>query len=182
MMHHAAYRQADGHQPRMSKVSIAMSQDMGRSTTRLAKEVRHELLLLPYYGVFDWLEFEVRPDGNVTLSGQVVRPTTKSSAENVVKDIEGVTGVNNEIQVLSLSPNDDRLRTALYRSIYSGPLFRYAVGSLNTIHIIVNNGRATLKGWVSSEGDKTIAYVRARGVSGLFEVKNELRVEGSEPR
>ena len=81
-----------------------------------------------------------------------------------------------------MSPNDDRLRRALYRSIYSGPLFRYAVGSLNTIHIIVNNGRATLKGWVSNEGDKTIAYVRARGVPGLFEVKNELRVEGSEPR
>ncbi len=153
-----------------------------RSRTYLVKEVRHELLTLPYYGVFDWITYEVRPDGTVTLSGQVVRPATKSSAGDVVKDIEGVSQVRNEIEVLPLSPNDDRLREALYRAIYSGPLFHYAVGSLNTIHIIVNNGHATLQGSVSNEGDKQIAYTRANGVPGLFSVTNNLRVENTGAR
>lgn len=146
------------------------------SVTRLTKEVRHELLLLPYYGVFDWLAFEVNKNGEVTLHGEVTRPTLKSDAESVVKDVEGVTGVNNQIEVLPLSPNDDRLRIALYRAIYSGPLFRYSVGAQNPIHIIVRNGRVTLKGIVDSEGDKNIANIRARGVSGTFEVTNELIV------
>ena len=82
---------------------------------RLLKQIRHELATLPYYGVFDWLEFEMKPDNTVVLRGYVVRPTTKSDAEARVKEIEGVKGVINEIQVLPVSPNDDRLRIALYR-------------------------------------------------------------------
>jgi hyperosmotically inducible periplasmic protein len=151
---------------------------------RLVREVRHELRMLPYYGVFDWLEFEVQPDNTVVLRGQVVRDTTKSDAAGRVKDIEGVTRVNNQIEVLSLSPNDDRLRRALYRAIYNfnSPLFRYATQSVPPIHLIVNRGHATLKGVVANKGDAQLAYIRARGVPGLFSVKNELVIEGEEPR
>jgi hyperosmotically inducible protein len=147
-----------------------------RARLAVAREVRHELLTLPYYGVFDWLEYDVRADGTVVLRGQVTRPTTKSSAENVVEDVEGVGTVRNEIEVLPLSPSDDRLRLALYRAVYSGPLFRYQVGALNTIHIIVSRGHVTLKGQVDTQGDRNIAYIRANGVPGTFSVKNELRV------
>lgn len=151
---------------------------------KLVREVRHELRMLPYYGVFDWLEFEVQPDNTIVLRGQVVRPTTKSDAEGRVKDIEGVSRVNNQIEVLPLSSNDDRLRRDLYRAIYNfnSPLFRYATQSVPPIHLIVNKGHATLKGVVANKGDAQLAYVRARGVPGLFSVKNELVIEGEEPR
>jgi hyperosmotically inducible protein len=151
---------------------------------RLVREVRHELRMLPYYGVFDWLEFQVQPDNTVVLRGQVVRDTTKSDAEGRVKDIEGVSRVNNQIEVLPLSPNDDRLRRSLYRAIYNfnSPLFRYATQSVPPIHLIVDRGHATLKGVVANKGDAQLAYIRARGVPGLFSVKNELTIEGEEPR
>src|SRR6478736_3438238 len=89
--------------------------------SRLVREVRHQLLMLPYYGVFDDLSFRVDPDGTVTLMGAVTRPTLKSDAENVVKHIEGVTKVVNQIEVLPLSPEDDRIRLAEYRAIYGDP-------------------------------------------------------------
>ena len=151
---------------------------------RLVRQIRHELATLPYYGVFDWLEFDVKPDNTVVLRGYVTRPTTKSDAEARVKEIEGVKNVINEIQVLPLSPNDDHLRIALYRAIYNwnSPLFRYATQAIPSIHIIVDRGRAILKGVVNSKADAQIAYMRARGVSGLFDVKNELVVEGELPR
>src|ERR1051325_7931472 len=150
---------------------------------RMVREIRHELATLPYYGVFDWLTFEPQGD-TVVLRGQVVRPTTKSDAESRVKDIDGVSRVVNEIEVLPLSPSDDRLRLALYRTIYgqSSPLFRYATQAIPSIHIIVSRGHATLKGVVANKGDANIAYIRARGVPGLFSVKSELTIEGEEPR
>ncbi len=152
------------------------------SSSAVAREVRHELLSnLPYYSVFDWIEFEVLSDNTVVLRGEVTAPPDKKSrAEDVVEDVAGVTRVVNEIRVLPVSPNDDRLRLALYREIYNfnSPLFRYGVGSRQAIHIIVEGGRATLKGVVDTEGDKNLAYARARGVSGLFEVRNELVVDG----
>ena len=155
-----------------------------RERARLVSEVRHELVTLPWYDVFDWLEGEVRSDGTVILRGQSVRPTTKSEAEARVKDIEGVTRVVNEIEVLPVSPNDDRLRVALYRAIYNfnSPLFRYATQAVPPIHIIVRNGRATLKGVVATEQDRQLAYTAARGVPGVFEVTNELRVENERAR
>lgn len=151
----------------------------------IAREVRHELVMMPYYGVFDWIEYEVRPDRSVVLRGEVVvPPDKKSAAEAAVKRVEGVTKVVNEIEVLPVSPSDDRLRLALHRTIYGfdSPLHRYGVGILNSIHITVRNGRATLRGFVDSEADKQIAYTRARGVPGLFEVNNELRVTTERPR
>jgi hyperosmotically inducible protein len=149
----------------------------GTANERLIKAVRHELVTLPYYDVFDNLAFRVDGD-KVTLFGQVVRPTLKSSAENVVKKIEGVGSVQNEIEVLPVSPNDDRLRIRIYRAIYSkAPLQRYAMRAVPPIHIIVKNGNVTLEGAVGNEADKNIAGIAANGVSGVFSVKNNLVVD-----
>src|SRR5277367_922084 len=117
---------------------------------KITKEVRHELVMLPYYGVFDNLAYRV--DGTkVTLFGQVTKPTLKSDAERAVKKIEGVTLVDNQIEVLPLSPNDDQVRRATYRAIYSKPsLQRYQMGAVPPIHIIVKNGNITLIGVVSN--------------------------------
>jgi osmotically-inducible protein OsmY len=152
------------------------SDTSARATERITKEVRHELLMLPYLGVFDNLAYKV--DGyNVTLLGQVSRPTLKSDAENVVKRIEGVEHVDNQIEVLPVSPMDDRLRRQLYRSIYGyGPLQKYAMGVQQPIRIIVKNGNVTLEGVVDNETDKNIANIRAKSVSGVFGVTNNLQV------
>jgi hyperosmotically inducible protein len=168
----------------VSGLFVAAHQAMAQSNPRIVREVRHELVTLPYYGVFDWLEYEVQNDGTVVLRGQVVRPSTKSDAEGRVKDVDGVSRVVNEIEVLPPLPNDDRLRVALYRAIYNfnSPLFRYATQSVPPIHLIVNRGHATLKGVVANKGDAQLAYIRARGVPGLFSVKNELVIESERPR
>ena len=148
-----------------------------RARNRLIKEVRHELVMLPYYGVFDNLSFKI--DGaRIVLLGQVTQPTIKSSAGNVVKAIEGVESVDNQIEVLPLSPNDDRLRLRAYRAIYGrAPLDRYALQAVPPIHIIVKNGNITLEGVVANEGDRNIANIRANGVSGAFKVTNNLQLD-----
>ena len=147
--------------------------------SRVAREVRHELVMLPYYGVFDDLGFAV--NGNtVTLMGEVTRPVLKSDAENVVKHIEGVTQVNNQIEVLPLSTNDDRIRMETYRKIYGDSALstRYGFRALPSIHIIVKNGNIRLEGVVANEMDRNIAGIRAKEVSGAFAVDNQLRIEG----
>lgn len=156
----------------------------GGERAALVREVRHELVTLPFYDVFDWLEGEVRADRTVVLRGQVVRPTARSDAEARVRDIKGVARVVNEIEVLPVSSQDDRLRVALYRAVYNfdSPLFRYATRAVPPIHIVVKNGRATLKGVVATEQERNLAYTAARGVPGLFEVTNELRAEGEAAR
>ena len=148
-----------------------------RSQSRIAREVRHELVMLPYYNVFDNLAFRV--DGStVTLMGQVTRPTLKDDAERVVNKIEGVEQVRNEIEVLPLSPEDDRIRMAAFRAIYGDPaLNRYAHQAVPPIHIILKNGQITLEGVVATEADKNIAGIRANSVPGAFSVTNNLRVE-----
>ena len=147
-----------------------------KAVQRIQREVRHELLMLPYLGVFDNLAYKV--DGyNVTLLGQVTRPTLKSDAENVVKKIEGVEKVDNQIEVLPPSPMDDQLRRRLYRAIYGYPsLQRYAMGVQQPIRIIVKNGHVTLEGVVDNEGDKNTAGIRAKSVPGIFSVDNNLQV------
>ena len=155
-------------------VSTAQKKD-GLTTTE--KDVRRKLVMLPWFRVFDNLEFQV--NGNeVVLSGQVTRPTLKSDAERVVSRIEGITKVVNNIEVLPLSPFDNQIRLATYRSIYGfGPLSRYNWGPVPPIHIIVKNGNVTLEGAVGNEGDKNIANIAANGVSGVFSVKNNLVVD-----
>jgi hyperosmotically inducible protein len=147
-------------------------------TERIIREARHELLLLPYYTLFDWLAFKV--DGNtVTLLGQVTNGSLKKDAENAVKKVEGVERVQNEIELLPASPFDDRIRRAEYRTIYGfAGLYRYAIGSSPSIHIIVKNGHVTLRGVVDSEADKNEAGIQARTVPGVFDVNNELEVAG----
>lgn len=148
--------------------------------SRLGKEVRHELLMLPYYTRFDILEFKVEED-TVILSGFVTRPTLKSDAENVVKDIEGVERIVNKIEVLPLSPNDDRIRRALFYALFSwdSPLYRYAIGSADNVRIIVKNGHVTLYGIVSSDLERTVAELRANQVPGVFSVTNKITVQKS---
>ncbi len=145
--------------------------------SNLADKVRHELVMLPYYNVFDNLTYRV--DGDVvTLSGQVTRPYLKSDAQNVVKRIEGVGRVDNQIEVLPLSPSDDRIRIAAARAIYGySALQRYGAGAQPSIRIIVKNGDITLEGVVANQTDKILAGIRANGVFGAFSVKNSLRVE-----
>ena len=147
-----------------------------KAVERIQKEVRHELVMLPLLNVFDNLAYKV--DGfNVTLSGQVTKPSVKSDAEAAVKRIEGVEKVDNQIEVLPPSPMDDRLRLSLYRAIYGyPPMQRYAMPVMKPIRIIVKGGRVTLEGVVDSEADKNIAGIRANGVRGIFSVTNNLVV------
>ena len=166
----------------LTLLSLAAAQDSQRdqpsakSQDRITREVRHEILMLPYFGVFDNIAFKV--DGyTVTLLGQVVKPVLKSDAENAVKHIEGVEKVDNQIEVLPPSPMDDRLRLRLFRAIYQYPsLQKYALGVQKPIRIIVKNGRVTLEGVVDNETDKNLANIRANSVSGVFGVTNNLQV------
>ncbi len=152
-------------------------QASGRSQERVVREVRHELLMLPYFGVFDNISYRV-DGGTVTLMGQVVRPSLKSDAENAVKHIEGVDKVDNQIEVLPPSSMDDGLRIRLYHEIYGYPsLEKYALGVQKPIRIIVKGARVTLVGVVDNQSDKDVAGLRANGVPGIFQVTNNLRVE-----
>src|ERR1700693_3737228 len=164
----------------LSVVATVAAQDVqqpsAKSQDRIVREVRHELLMLPYFGVFDYIAFKV--DGStVALLGQVVRPTLRSDAENVVKRIEGVEKVTNQIEVLPPSPMDDRLRLELYRAIYGFPaLEKYALGVQKPIRIIVKMGHVTLEGVVDNQADKDLAGLRANTVPGIFSVNNNLQV------
>jgi hyperosmotically inducible protein len=152
------------------------NQPSAKSQERIIKEVRHELLMLPYFGVFDYIAYKVDGD-TVTLLGQVVRPTLKSDSENAVKRIEGVEKVDNQIEVLPPSPGDDRIRQRTFRAIYQYPaLQKYELGVQKPIRIIVKGGHVTLEGVVDNETDKNLAGIRANGVSGTFSVTNNLQV------
>lgn len=159
------------------QASSKASRDYSRGEERLKEEVRHQLVMLPWYSVFDNLAYRI--DGTtVILEGQVQRPSLKPDAESAVKRIEGVETVVNNIEVLPPSPHDDRIRRAAYRAIYrSATLQRYALQAVPPIHIIVKNGHITLEGVVANQGDKDVANIRARGVAGSFSVTNNLAVE-----
>jgi hyperosmotically inducible protein len=148
-----------------------------RITANLQREVGHVLRMLPRYTVFDDLKYRIDGD-RVILEGSVTNPTLKSDAENVVKRLEAVSGVTNNIKVLPPSNNDDRIRRAVYRAIFNyGPLFKYGIEAVPSIHIIVDHGNVSLEGIADNDGDKNLAGLRARSVSGVFDVTNNLRVE-----
>jgi len=149
------------------------------SESKLIQEVRHKLVMLPYYGVFDDIGFNVN-GGTVTLVGEVTQPVLKDDAGRTVKSIEGVTNVVNNIEVLPLSPNDNQIRRAVYRAIYGDPVLstRYGYQAIPSIHIIVKNGNVRLEGVVANEMDRDICNIRANAVPGVFKVQNDLRVEG----
>jgi hyperosmotically inducible periplasmic protein len=142
----------------------------------LAREIRHQLLVLPFYSVFDYLAFSLDAD-KVTITGQVVRPSLRADAEAAIKSIEGVASVNNQIEVLPKSPADDDARRAVYRAIFEdSTLQRYAIPDVPTIHIVLKNGGVTLEGTVASEMEKALATTRAAKVAGISSVKNNLVV------
>jgi hyperosmotically inducible periplasmic protein len=160
----------------LSLIANAQNVPSPKSEERITREVRHELLMLPYFGVFDYIAYKV-DEGTVILLGQVVRPSLKSDAENVVKRIEGVNRVENQIEVLPPSSQDESLRIALFHAIYGFPaLEKYELGVLKPIRIVVKNGRVTLEGVVDSEADKNMVNVRANSVPGIFSVTNNLQV------
>ena len=149
---------------------------------RITREVRHEILMLPWYGVFDVIGFRVNGT-DVTLTGAVVRPSTKSDAEGAVKHIEGVTNVSNQIDVLPPSSQDDALRLRLFNAIYGYPsLQKYDLGTIKPIRIIVKSGHVSLEGVVDNEADKNTAGIRANSVPGIFEVKYNLQVTGGDSK
>jgi hyperosmotically inducible protein len=140
----------------------------------LSREIRHQLHVLPFYSVFDYITFTL-DGGKITLTGFVLRPTLKANAEAAVKSLEGVSKVNNLVEVLPKSPADDDSRRAVYRAIFEdSTLQRYAVSEVPVIHIVLRNGEVTLEGAVASEGEKNLASARASSVSGISGVKNEL--------
>lgn len=148
---------------------------------RVTREVHHQLVLLPWYGVFDDLAYKVDPNGTVTLLGEVRQPTLKKDAENAIKKIEGVENVDNQIKILPTSTLDDQIRLRTFHAIYGNSnLSRYAVLAVPTIHIIVENGHVTLVGVVDSQSDKQIAGMQAKSVPNVFSVNNNLRIEGTE--
>jgi osmotically-inducible protein OsmY len=149
------------------------------SEAALAAEVNHELVMLSRYTIFDHIEYKVN-DSDVTLTGQVTSDTLKRDAENRVKNIEGVTTVTNNLEILPAAPADDRIRRATYRAIFSDPALEiYSHGAVQPLHIIVKNGHVTLVGAVLNAGHKQLAETRAKSVSGVFSVTNNLRVETS---
>ncbi len=147
------------------------------SQSHLVQRVRHELVMLPYYTIFDDLAFRVEGT-TVILLGDVTNPVLKSEAENVVKNVEGVTQVINQINVLPLSPMDWQIRRAEFRAIYGDPEIgdRYGHQALPSIHIIVNNGHVKLEGVVGNQADKNLINVRANSVPNVFSVENDLQV------
>ena len=162
-----------------TRLRFQPSADPAQRQIWLTEQVRHKLAMIPWYSVFDNLEYRVDGD-TITLMGQVTRPVIKDEAESSVKKIEGVKVVENQIEVLPPSPYDDQVRRKEYRSIYSfGPLQPYALGVNPGIHIIVKGGNVTLEGVVRTQADKDAANIRARSVPGVFSVKNNLRVEKS---
>lgn len=138
--------------------------------------------MLPNYGVFDNLTFSVdEQTREVTLAGQVRQPQLKNRAEQAVRGIEGVETVKNEIEVLPNSPNDDRIRLAVYRAIYGQPaLQRYQIMAVPPVHILVKNGQVTLEGWLNSNVERTAAEAAARSTSGVLGVTNNIRIESEQ--
>lgn len=155
----------------------AFAQPTPKSEARIAREVRHELLMLPYFTVFDNITFQVN-GYNVILNGQVVQPVLKDDAGRAVKSIEGVENVDNRIEVLPVSTIDQGIRLQMFRAIYGFPaLQKYDLGINKPIRIIVKGGHVTLEGVVDSEADKNLATMRAKSVPGVFSVTDNLRVE-----
>lgn len=164
----------------LSSVTVsAQTNAYGKNTTQgIERQVRKEILMLPYYGLFDAISFKVE-GSTVYLYGSVVQPTTKSSAKRVVQSISGVSDVVNNIEVLPLSNFDNQIRYAVVREFDSrgGSLYRYLQGTNPSMRIIVKNGHVSLEGYVSSRGDANLANILANGVPGVFSVQNNLIIE-----
>jgi len=161
----------------LAQAGFAGSRVPNSTESAVEQHVRTELVTLPFYNLFDSFSFRVDGD-TVTLAGKVTQPTLKTDAERVVKRVEGVKTVRNQIEVLPLSPNDDRLRLSLYRAIYGHTVLQtLAIRAVPPIHIIVENGNVTLEGAVLNSMEKTVAGMQANAVPGVFSVTNNLAVD-----
>jgi hyperosmotically inducible protein len=145
----------------------------------IGQQIRHEIAMLPYTGIWDWVEADLQADGTLVLRGDVTRASTKTDAEFRLRRIEGIKSVANEIRILPLSPSDNSIRLGVYRSLFNrnSTLSGYALGTNPSIHIIVDNGKVTLKGVVANAMDKQLAGIAANGVFGVFSVENDLQIE-----
>jgi hyperosmotically inducible protein len=142
--------------------------------SQLSGEIRHQLRVLPFYSVFDYITFTL-DGGKVTLTGFVLRPTLKANAEAAVRSLEGVSSVNNHVEVLPKSAADDDSRRAVYRAIFEDSILqRYAASEVPVIHIVLRNGEVTLEGMIASDAEKNLASTRASSVAGISSVKNDL--------
>jgi hyperosmotically inducible periplasmic protein len=144
---------------------------------KLYERIRHELAMMPYISEFDFISFVMVGD-DVILSGWTVRETNRSDAQNILKNIEGVNTIINNIDVLPLGNFDMRIR-AMARAVLQANLRRYFWGSGSDIKIIVKNGDVVLLGVVSNSGDKDLAGIRCNSIPGVFHVFNLLRVVGA---
>jgi hyperosmotically inducible protein len=145
----------------------------------ISQQIRHEIAMLPYTGIWDWVEADFQADGTLVLRGDVTRASTKTDAEFRLRRIEGIRSVTNEIHILPLSTSDNSIRLGVYRSLFNrnSTLSAYALGANPSIHIIVDNGKVTLKGVVANAMDKQLAGIAANGVFGVFRVENDLQIE-----
>jgi hyperosmotically inducible protein len=145
----------------------------------LDEQVRHELNMLPFFSVFDYMNYRIDGD-KVILTGEVTRPWLKHDAETAIRRLSGVATVDDQIVVLPLSSFDDQIRLAELRAIYSNSvLHRYSLGPYAPIRIVVENGHVTLEGFVHSQMDKNVAGIAANTVSGVFSVKNNLAIDAT---
>ena len=162
----------------ISAAGFALANPSTGSNNTVAQQIHHEIVTLPYAGIYDWIDADLQPDGTVVLNGDVTAPLTKSEIDSRVRHIESVTNVIDNIRVLPLSQMDNQIRAAVYRSLFNfnSNLSRYAMGANPSIHIIVANGKVTLKGVVSNAMDKTLAGMAANRVFGVFGVDNELEI------
>jgi hyperosmotically inducible periplasmic protein len=149
-----------------------------QSDADIARHVRHEVLMYPYYSIWDDVNFRVN-NGQVELLGAVSQPFKKSDLDRLVRKVPGVASLTDELKVLPLSRNDDLLRRQVARAIYAYPAFtRYAMEAVPPIHIIVDNGHVTLTGVVATTSEKELAGVRASGAGLSFgAITNNLEVE-----
>jgi hyperosmotically inducible protein len=148
-----------------------------QDSPKLYEKIRHELAMMPYISEFDFISFAMIGN-DVILSGWTVRQTNRSDAQNIVKNIEGVGTIINNIDVLPLGSMDMRIRAAA-RAALQVNLSRYFWGSGSDIKIIVKNGDVILLGAVTRSGDKDIAFIRVNSVPGVFHVFNLLQVQGA---
>ncbi|HEY2380910.1 MAG TPA: BON domain-containing protein [Terriglobia bacterium] len=160
-------------------LAVVLAAGTVRANIDLGQRIHHEIAMLPYSSIFDWVEADLQANGTVVLLGAVTRPSIKQDAEYRVRHLEGVTNLKNQIEILPLSRLDDQIRAGVYRSLFNrnSTLSGYALGANPSIHIIVDNGAVTLKGFVSSAMDKQLAGAAANAVFGVMKLENDLQVE-----
>ena len=162
----------------IASVALTLILTAGMVHADVTQQIHREIVTLPFSGIWDWIDADLRSNGTVVLSGEVTSPVTRSEIESRMRHIESVSNVVNDIKVLPLSGFDNQIRMDVYRSLFNfnSQLSKYAMGANPSIHIIVENGKVTLKGFVSNAMDKQLAGMAANRVFGVFSLNNELQI------